>query len=210
MKKAMTYLTGLGVALSVLAMTGLVSAAAPTTVPGQNKLQCFDGTTDNLGFGGTCTLQGNGARGPAILDNSSSDPDGDYSGVYVLNSTIYGMTLGDITQLSYNYSGNIAPQPGNLSLNIPIDTTGEGDTDAYSFVDAFYCPGVDGHVDIVNDANCGIWFNGVFYENWAALVEAFPTATVADDAFAFIVAERTPSEPAATWTITAVKFGSVK
>ncbi len=217
MKKAMTYLTGVGVALSLLTMTGLVSAAAPSTAPGQNKLQCFDGTMDTANgdtgtfvYGGVCSLKGNGARGPAILDNSSTAVDGDYSGVYVLESTIYGMALSDITQLSYNYSGNLAPQPGNLSLNVPIDTDGDGVTDGYAFIDAFYCPGVDGHVDIVNDADCGIFYNGVEYDNWAALVAGLPGAQVATDAYAFIVAERTPSEPTQMWTITAVKFGSVK
>src|SRR6185369_9158829 len=92
-----------------------------STAPGQNKLQCFDGTTDG-GFGGLCTLNSNGAKGMATLNNSDSNPAGDYSGVYINNTTLTGQTLGNITQLGYNYTGNISPLPGNLSLNVPVDT----------------------------------------------------------------------------------------
>src|ERR1043165_7803189 len=111
MKKLITYI---GISVFMFAFINSVSAAAPSTAPGLNKLQCFDGTTDG-GFGGTCTLNSNGAKGSATLDNSSTNPLGDYSGVYTLNSVIYGALLSSITQLSYHYSGNIAPQPGNLS-----------------------------------------------------------------------------------------------
>lgn len=182
---------------------------AVATAPGQNKLQCFDGTTDG-GFGGTCTLNSNGAKGPATLDNSSSNPAGDYSGVYTLESTVYGQLLTDITQLSYHYSGTIAPQPGNLSYNIPIDTNNDGDTEFFAFVDAFYCPGVNGVVNIITDASCGIFEGGVtFYANWAAFVAAQPAGTEVAllDNFVFIVAERTPAEPSAVWTVNNVTFG---
>jgi hypothetical protein len=43
--------------------------------------------------------------------------------------------------------------------------------------------------------------------NWAAFVAANPGAKIATENFAFIVAERTPSEPAAVWTVNNVKFG---
>jgi hypothetical protein len=33
--------------------------------------------------------------------------------------------LSSVTQLSYSYSGTTVPLPGDLSLNLPIDTTGE-------------------------------------------------------------------------------------
>jgi hypothetical protein len=177
------------------------------TAPGQNKLKCFDGTTDG-GFGGTCTLNSNGAKGPATLDNSSSSPSGDYSGVYTLESTVYGQLLTALTQLSYHYEGSITPQPGNLSYYIPIDTDGNGSTNFYAFVDAFYCPGVNGNVNITTDVSCGIYAGGVtFYANWAAFVAGYPGAKVATDNFVFIIAERTPAEGPAVWTVGGVKFG---
>ena len=191
----------------ILALAMPVSAAPPATAPGQNKIQCFDGETDG-GFGGTCTLKSKGAKGPATLDLSSSNPAGDYAGVYTFDSSLYGTLLTDITQVSYHYSGTIAPQPGNLSYNIPIDTNNDGLTDFYAFVDAFYCPGVNGVVDIINDAACVIYEGGVTPRaNWAALLAANPGAKVAPSSFAFIVAERTPSEPSAVWTVNNVKFG---
>jgi hypothetical protein len=178
-----------------------------TAAPGQNKLKCFDGATDG-GFGGTCTLNSNGAKGTATLDNSSSSATGDYSGVYTLESTVYGQWLTDLTQLSYHYEGSIAPQPGNLSYNIPIDANGNGSTEFYAFVDAYYCPGVNGNVNITTDPSCGIWAGGVtFYPNWAAFVAAYPGAKVATDNYVFIVAERTPAEGPAVWTVGGVKFG---
>ncbi len=192
---------------AMLGITGIVFAAAPTTAPGQNKIQCFDGTTDG-GFGGTCTVNSQGAKGSATLALDSSNPNGDYAGVYTINSVIYGTTLSNITQLSYHYSGTIAPQPGNLSYNIPIDVDANGSTDAYAFIDAYYCPGTAGTVDIINDPVCGIYYNGTdFYANWAAFVAAYPGAKIANDQYVFIVAERTPSEPAAIWTVNNVKFG---
>jgi hypothetical protein len=207
MKKLMYTVAAFGAITLMLALAMPVSAAALTTAPGQNKLQCFDGVTDG-GFGGTCTLKSKGAKGPATLDLSSDNLAGDYAGVYTFDSSLYGTLLTDITQISYHYTGTIAPQPGNLSYNIPIDTTGDGITDFYAFVDAFYCPGVNGVVDIIKDSVCVIYEGGVTPRaNWAAFLAANPGATVAPSSFAFIVAERTPSEPSAIWTVNNVKFG---
>lgn len=190
-------------------------AAAPTTAPGQNKLQCFDGTTDTAGgfttpyiFGGVCTLTSSGAKGPAVLDNTVLATDGDYSGVYILDSTLFGQKLSAVKQLSYNYSGTVAPMPGNLSLNVPVNLTGGATTDGYLFADAYYCGGVGGLVDVINDPTCGLYYNGsVFYANWAAFVAANPAAKVATDNYMFVVAERTPAEVAAKWTVSNVKLG---
>lgn len=199
MKKIITYTA----AVAMVSMALTASAAAPVTAPGQNKLQCFDGTTDG-GFGGICTVS-NGAKGSATLDNTDTNPNGDYAGVYIENSTLLGQTLSNVTQLSYNYTGTVSPLPGDMSLNVPIDITGDSATDGYAFVDAYYCPGVGGFVDVINDPNCGIWFLGTEYANWAALAAAYPAATVSD--IAFVIAERTPSEPAALWTVNNVKLG---
>jgi len=208
MKKIISYGAAF-VAAATMLVSGLpAGAAAPVTAPGQNKLQCFDGTTDG-GFGGTCTLNSKGAKGSATLALDSTNPSGDYAGVYTLESKVYGTALSNLTQLSYIYTASIVPQPGNLSYNLPVNSTGTGTTtDAYLFIDAYYCPGVGGYVDIINDPNCGIYYNGTtFYANWAALLAAYPNATVATDNYAFIVAERTPTEPAAVYTVNNVKFG---
>jgi hypothetical protein len=208
MKKLMYTVAAFGAITLTLALAMPAGAAAPTTAPGHNKLQCFDGVTDAIGFGGTCTLKSKGAKGPATLDLSSSDPDGDYAGVFTADSNVYGALLTSLTQLSYHYDGTIDPQPGNLSYNIPIDTNGDGDTEFFAFVDAFYCPGENGVVDITNDEVCVIFEGGVTPRaNWAALLAANPGAKVATDNFVFIVAERTGSEPSAIWTVKNVKFG---
>jgi len=213
MQKTLTKFVAGATFIGTLAAAS-IAFAAPTpngpisTAPGQNKIVCFDGLSDPDIYSGTCTLNSNVAKGSATLDLTSGDPDGDYAGVYTLQSGLYGATLSSITQLSYHYTASITPQPGNLSCNIPIDTNGDGTTEAYAFVDAYYCPGTGGTVDIVNDPNCGIYYNGTdFYPNWAAFIAAYPGAKVATDNYVFIVAERTGSEPAATYTVNNVKFG---
>jgi len=205
--RATAVLATAGVLLGMTAASA--GAAGNSTAPGQNKIQCFQGSNTPVTDpqSGTCTLLSNGAKGKATLALNSSDPDGDYAGVFTNDSNLYGQPLGQVTQASYQYSGPFAPQPGNLSYNIPIDTNGDGSSEGFAFVDAFYCPGTNGNVDIVNDANCGIFLNSVFYPNWAALVAAFPAGKVATNQFVFVVAERTPSEPSAVWTVGNVKFG---
>ena len=210
MKNPVTFAATAALLAGSLALALPATAAPNPGAPGQNKLQCFDGSTDGTTYGGTCTLLSKGAKGTATLDLSSSDPDGDYAGVYTLYSNMYGTLLTDVTQLSYQYTGTIAPQPGNLSYNIPIDTNNDGLTDFFAFIDAFYCPGVDGVVDIINDPMCGIYEGGtVFHENWAAFVAAQPAGTeiALTDNYVFIVAERTGAEPAAVWSVNNVKFG---
>lgn len=206
------------IAISSLFVSSVAWAAGPppgkpiTTAPGQNKIQCFDGPSELTVFGGKCTLNSSGAKGPATLDLSDSNPNGDFAGVFTNTSVIYGAPVAGLSQLSYHYSGTITPSAGNLSYNIPIDTDGNGTTDFYLFVDAaqdgLHCPGINGVVDITNDPNCIMYEGGVTPRaNWAAFVAANPGAKVATDNFVFVVAERTPSEPAAVWTVSDVKFG---
>lgn len=209
--KASTLFTVTSIAvaamLAMLMTPGFVTGQI-VTAPGQNKLLCFDGPSDGTIYGGKCTLLANGAKGPASLDNTDTDPDGDYAGVYVQNTTLTGMPLTAVKQLSYTYSGTTTPTPGNLSLNLPLDTDGDGISDAYAFIDAFYCAGTQGKVDAINDAVCGIWVNGIEYDNWAALVAAHPTWTIGPDGFLpFVIAERTPSEGPALWRVVNVSLG---
>jgi hypothetical protein len=127
--------------------------------------------------------------------------------VYVQNSNLFGQPLSEVTQLGYTWSGSVAPMPGDLSLNIPLNSSGATTTDGYAFIDAYYCPGTGGVVDAVNDPACGIWYLGTEYENWDALVAAYPDARIATDNFAFVIAERTPAEGPATWTVSNVTLG---
>jgi hypothetical protein len=190
---------------AILAMS--IPAFGVDTAPGQDKLLCFDGTTDG-GFGGVCTLNSNGAKGPATLNNTDSNPAGDYAGVYIQSTTLSGQLLTSVKQLGYQYSGTTTPTPGDLSLNLPIDTDGNHVNDFYAFIDAFYCPGVGGKVDVIHDANCGIYAGGVlFYPNWAAFVAAYPGATIATTALPFVIAERTSAEGPALWTVKDVTLG---
>ncbi len=170
--------------------------------PQTNNLTCFSGPTDLSIYGGTCSI----TNGVATLNNSDSNPNGDYSGVYYPTNASSGQLLSSITSLGYTYSGTVSPTPGDLSLNIPVDTDINGTTDAYAFVDAFYCPGTAGTVDVIHDPVCGIWVNSIEYPNWAALIAANPTWKVSSDV-PFIVAERTPSEPSAVWTVSNVQLG---
>lgn len=179
--------------------------AATDTAPGQNKLICFDGTTDGLGNGGTCVIKGKGARGPATLNNTDGDLDGSYSGVYVEASTLYNQSLSHITQLSFNYTGDATA--GSPRLSIPIDTNSDGTSDGYLFVSAYYCNDGEGTVDVINDNSCTIYtnFSGESWENWNALIAVHPDWSIANDAYVFIIAD----DPG-MWTVSGVKFGSVK
>ncbi|MBI3342507.1 hypothetical protein HY024_05285 [Candidatus Curtissbacteria bacterium] len=216
----------IGTIASALMLGGVATSAfavAPTvpkvpTAPGQNKIVCEDGTHDYPGiYGGVCTLPSKGAKGTATLDNTVIVGDYDYAAVFINNTTLSGQVLSKVTQLGYNYSGNISPLPGDLSLNVPIDTNGDNKNDAYLFIDAYYCPGVAGNVDVINNSNCGIYFNGVdFYANWAAIVAAHSAWKVgtlpADDlsvgTLPFIIAERVNStEPPALWTVGNITLG---
>lgn len=203
---------GMASVASAAPPTGVGSApfeAPPATAPGHNKLVCFSGSTDEGSiYGGTCTIVGRGAMGPAILDVTSDDPDGAYAGVYYENGSIYGEPLADITHLSFNYVADDEDlTPGNLRISLPVDENGDGITEMFAFIDVFYCPGTDGAVDVINDEECGIWYNNIQYANWDAFIAAFPDALVAEDNFAFVIAERPPGSNAASYRVNAVKIG---
>src|SRR5581483_11316517 len=111
MKKTLSAAMGVSLAVGLL-LGSIALAATNPAAPGQNKLVCFDGTTDG-GYGGTCTVS-NGAKGPATLDNTDNNVNGDYAGVYIQNSNLMGEILGQVSQLSYSYTGTTAPMPGDL------------------------------------------------------------------------------------------------
>ncbi len=200
MKKTLKY--GLGTLALTMMLATTVGAAAPSTAPGHNKLLCFDGPSDETIYGGDCTLMGNGAKGPATLDNTDGDIDGSYSGVYVESSKMYGKLLSDVTQVSFSYTGEATA--GSPRYSIPVDTDGDGDANGYIFVAAYYCNDGAGYVDVINDSTCTIYtnFSDESFDNWADLVATHPDWSVADDQYVFIVAD-----DAGIWTVSGVKFG---
>ncbi len=189
------------VAASALLLSAFVASAAVSTAPGKNKLQCFDGTSETAGFyGGTCTLAGKGAKGPATLDNTDGNINGSYSGVYILDaSNLNGHAIGDVTQLSFSYTGEATA--GSPRFSLPVDTNGDTATDFYAFVGAYYCNDGAGTVDAINDATCTIYAGAESFENWAAMVAAHPAWTITSD-YPFVIAD-----DAGTWTVSGVKLG---
>ncbi len=195
------------VAVLAVAGMGIASAAPPApkghmvpTAPGQNKLLCFDGTSDGSPWGGTCVPNSNGAKGAVTL--TTTTPGYDYAGVYTNDSTMYGQKLGEVKTLSFTYAGS-EPGAGAPRFSVPIDTDGNGSNDQWAFISALYCNNGAGLVDAINDPTCTVWLGGVTpYENWTALVAALPAARIATDQFVFVVAD----EPG-TWVINHVQFG---
>lgn len=189
-----------------------VSAQASPNGAAAN-LRCFSGTTDNSGYGGSCSVSAGNAS-VATLSNNDTNANGDYSGVYLHKANLLGQPLGKIAQLGYTWVADDpstpSPTPGDLSLNIGVDVNGgRGLTTVYAYVDAHYCPGTNGVVDVIHDANCAIWLGGTEYSNWAALVASNPNATVGTDGQPFIVAERTGGQLSAVWTISEVYLGTL-
>ena len=177
--------------------------ANPIAATKGNKLQCFSGTTDDDAlYNGTCTLIQNGA----ILDTNDGDldPNNNYAGVYIQNSNLGGKLLSDVGQLGFAYVGDEAVG-GSPRLSIPIDEDGDGDTEAYAFIDTLGCNDGDaesGTLDAINDSTCTVAYGPAIYENWAAFVEANPTYRIADDAVTFVILDQ-PGE----FTITDVRLG---
>ena len=202
----MRPLRALARALGVLAVSAsLLGNAGPAAASnGANPLMCFDGTTDTANgqtggavFGGVCTRTPNGA----VLDNSVPVGSGDYSGVFYKTSSLSGQLLGDVTQLSFNYTS--VPTAGSPRISLPIDVTGDGTTDFYAFIGAFYCNDGAGLVDPIHDSTCTIFYTGGPVSgdpNWAAFVAAHPTWHVG--ATPFVIAD-----DAGLWTVSNVHLG---
>jgi hypothetical protein len=191
--------------LAVCSAAVLLASAGPAAARnGSSQLLCFDGTTDTANgqtggavYGGVCTRTPNGA----ILNNSVPVGSGDYSGVYFKISTLSGKLLGDVTQLSFRYTG--VPTAGSPRISLPIDVTGDGTTDFYAFISAFHCNDGAGLVDPIHDSTCTIFYTGgpvSGYPNWAAFVAAHPTWHVG--ATPFVIAD-----DAGLWTVSDVHLG---
>lgn len=200
MKKIVNYVGSLVSIVSLVAFSGPALAANTNG----NKLLCFDGTTDG-GFYGLCSLAPDGT---ATLDNVSNDATGvtnpydQYSGVYLQNSNLDGKKLSAVNQLAFDYTG--VPTAGSPRLTLPIDKNGDGVTDVYASIGAYYCNDGAGHVDAINDLSCQIFLNDNSagpWANWDAFVAANPTWKIGKN-LPFIIAD----DPG-TWTVSNVQLG---
>ncbi len=176
-------------------------AANPRGAESGNKLQCFQGEGDGYGNNGTCTL----ISGGGLLDTNDGDTDpyNNYAGIYI-PSNLGGKLLGDVNRLSFDYDGSGAAG-GSPRISLPIDENGNGDTEAYAYIDTMGCNSGDanaGTLDAINDPTCTIWYNNVSYANWSAFATANPTYRIASDAVTFIIVDAP-----GTFEITNVQLG---
>jgi len=185
--------------LGLSAVLAAAIAGSALAGPNGNKLTCFSGTTDGGPYGGTCSLT---TGGVATLNNTDGNVNGDYSGVYLQNSNLDGKKLATVNKLAFDYTGT--PTNGSPRISLPLDTNGDGVTDVYAFISAFWCNDGAGHLNALIDQTCMIFVGNQItgYANWDAFVAAFPTATVGADALPFIIADDVGS-----WTVSNVQLG---
>ena len=143
------------------------------------KLRCFTGS------GGTCTIDESAET--VALDTSPAG----YAGVYLNNANSLQNRSISSTDFSFNYvcadgSTTTCVAGGSPRLSIPIDSTGDGVTDAYAFIDAGNC-GSTGTVG--TGAGCMVFYGATTYANWDAFAAANPTYTTGD-AVAFVIADQ--------------------
>ena len=183
MKRFITLAAIAAVCVGVLAAPALAGNAKG------NKFQCFSGTTDG-GFNGTCLAEADSAILSTV--DADTDPNNSYAGVYLSNSNLAGKLLADVNRLAFTYDGADV-SGGSPRLSLPIDSTGDGQTDAYAFVDSLGCndgSATDGTLDAIADSSCLIWYANVPYENWAAFAAANPTYRIAPDALPFVIVDQ--------------------
>ena len=165
-------------AAAAITLTAGVALGAKPEGAG-TKLRCFTGD------GGSCTI--NEAAETVTLDTSPSG----YAGVYLNNANSLKNRNVSSTDFSFNYlcadgSTTTCVAGGSPRLSIPIDSTGDGVTDAYAFIDAANC-GSTGTVG--TGAGCMVFYGPTTYANWDAFAAANPTYTTGD-AVAFVIADQ--------------------
>ena len=165
--------------VACIVAAALVSTAAASAASG-TKLKCFGQ------YPATCTLADGAAT--AYLDV----PGGTDAGVYVNSWRNTGGTLLSSVSFSFSYAcGDSDPTScvtgGSPRWSIPIDSTGDGKTHGYAFVDANNC-GQAGQSGGTVDTNCPVYYNNVAYLTWSAFADAAPTATIGNDV-PFVIAD---------------------
>jgi hypothetical protein len=161
----------------VLASALAFSGAAMAGTESGNSLKPF-GTGDVSVDGGIVTLT-NGA--------------GEFSGVY-MPSWAQGFTpeLTRIGAMSFDVKGTVNASSPRISL--PLDTDGDGDTDGWAYLSAFYCTGsgaatTEWFTADFTSSSCLIYtsFGGAPYAGLDALAAADPDAQVAADNYVFVI-----------------------
>jgi hypothetical protein len=158
--------------MATLVVTGLITTVAVATADSSsgNRIACF----------GECTLL---SPNRAFL--------GGNGGVFIPNQP-GGQLIGDISNLSFNYSGTGAA-PGAPRFSIPISTTGGGPSSVtafFAFADVVTCNDgstTKGQLDVINDPTCTIYAGSETFPNWAAFVAAHPTYAIANDNYTFVI-----------------------
>jgi hypothetical protein len=148
-----------------------------------------------------------GAKGSVTLDTMDGVVDGSHAGIYTNDSTMYGRNLGDVSRLSFRHTGS-PPTANSPRFSLPIDKDGNGAFDQWAFIHALGCNDGAGLVDAINNQICPIQLEGAAtYDNWAALVAAFPNARIARNQYVlglvFIVADQP-----GIWKVDRVKLGN--
>jgi hypothetical protein len=177
--------------LLVLSFAGSAMAAPPA----KGSLTCAADAP------ATCSV--NSARTVAVIDTSL----GGAAAVWVSNfngKSFYSKLTSQITTLQNNVAGTV-PVGIDPRWSIPIDVGNDGDTDFFAFVAFADCNNGFGLVDVIHDATCTVYRDGVAYANWAAMVAANPNDRVSYADFAFIIADG--SGAPGSWTISNVKVG---
>jgi hypothetical protein len=152
------------------------------------ELQCFSGTETTApefqGYGGTCELLNGGC---ALLDTTELGPNGSFAGVYL--TPLPGKPLNAVNKMSFTYtleSGTISDFSPRFT--IPIDEDRDGDTEDFAYIGAEGCNEVGEPVGSVG-LDCPVFYNDVWYDNWASFAEANPTFRFATDIQPFVIAQ---------------------
>ena len=184
----------LWVAVLVCAVTAVIAVGASAA---GGKLKCF------VGSPATCTIN-TGTAGSATLDTT----DGGYAGVYYNGSKAPGASL-----TSVDYSFDYTCQPSNVETvtcvgggaprwSIPIDSTGDGKTDGYAFIDAANC-GYTGTVS-TTAANCAVFYGPGSWVNWDAFAAANPTHRIGND-LPFVISDVQTANPVTLYGVSVTK-----
>ena len=156
---------------AVLALLGIGMAIAGAADPNP-RFFCF---AEN---GATCDQT---AKNAATLDTTA----GGDAGLYLKGNRFSDRALSDV-DFSFDYDGDIAG--GAPRLSIPIDENGDGETEAYAFIDANSCGGGSAGTVSTTASNCVVYYSSGSYANWDAFAAANPDYAIAT-AVPFVIAD---------------------